>query len=149
MSKGLYEKYTVINNKTGKQIKDMVFVLRPDRDVVALKALETYVEYTGNIFLKEDLRDLIKHCQALKGDNEEFKENDWVVNVSGAVFELSEFQISNLGKIKNLVNIRHATAQEKVEEKNRRVSNNIDQILLDLSDDERDGLYKKLEWGDY
>ena len=60
MSKGLYEKYTVINNRTGEQIKGMVFILRPDRDVVALKALETYVEYTGNIFLKKDLSDFIK-----------------------------------------------------------------------------------------
>jgi len=68
MDKGLYEKYTVINNKTGKQIEGMVFVLLPDHDVVALKALETYVEYTDNVFLKEDLHDFIKHQQRLKGE---------------------------------------------------------------------------------
>ena len=69
MSKGLYEKYTVINNETGKRIEGMVFILRPDRDVVALKALDTYAEYTNNVLLKEDLHEFTKHQQRLKGES--------------------------------------------------------------------------------
>ncbi len=45
---------------------------------------------------------------------EEFKENDWVVNLLGTVFELSEFQPVLLW------GIRHATEHEIAEEKERR-----------------------------
>lgn len=76
-----------------------------------------------------------------------FEVGDWVVNVFGEIFQLSEFQISNLDEIDNLMGIRHATEFEETEEKERRKNRKLDKILLDLSDDERHELHKKLKWG--
>lgn len=52
---GLYNKYTVINNETGKQVEGACFVLRPDRDNAAYGALLLYAELTTNTDLAVDL----------------------------------------------------------------------------------------------
>ena len=53
-SQGLYEKYSVVNVKTGRAIKDC-FVLRPDRDRAAAAALRAYAEVTENKALADDI----------------------------------------------------------------------------------------------
>lgn len=52
---GLYNKYTVINNETGKQVDGACFVLRPDRDTAAYGALLLYAKLTSNTDLAMDL----------------------------------------------------------------------------------------------
>lgn len=51
---GLYGKYTVINNATGKRAEDC-FVLRPFKDPVACKAVRFYADHTDNKQLAVDL----------------------------------------------------------------------------------------------
>lgn len=55
---GLYDRYTVIDNRTGQQVEDGFFVLKLT-DPVALKALMTYAEYTDDPVLATDLSFLI------------------------------------------------------------------------------------------
>ena len=50
---GLYPKYEV-RELDGTLLTD-VFVLRPERDPVALEALIRYAELTGNVYLHDDL----------------------------------------------------------------------------------------------
>lgn len=45
--KGLYAKYEIRKKDTGELVEGC-FVLRPDRDIAALRALETYAETTEN-----------------------------------------------------------------------------------------------------
>ncbi len=51
---GLYGKYTVINNATGKRAEDC-FVLRPFKDPVAWKTVRFYADHTDNKQLAIDL----------------------------------------------------------------------------------------------
>lgn len=51
---GLYGKYTVINNATGKRVEDC-FVLRPFKDPVAWKTVRFYADHTDNKQLATDL----------------------------------------------------------------------------------------------
>lgn len=52
---GLYPKYTVIKNDTGKLVTDC-FILKPKSDEVARKALLFYAENCGNEQLANDLK---------------------------------------------------------------------------------------------
>lgn len=52
--KGLYGKYTVINNDTGEEVTDC-FVLRPKKDMAARAALKAYARATEDIPLAEDI----------------------------------------------------------------------------------------------
>lgn len=54
-SKGLYDKFTVIDNRTGEVVRTPVFVLRPDKDPVAWDALLAYSSFTSNDELRKDL----------------------------------------------------------------------------------------------
>lgn len=53
--KGLYNKYTVINNVTNEEVKDC-FVLKPTSDEAAKKALLYYAEICGNEQLANDIK---------------------------------------------------------------------------------------------
>lgn len=53
--KGLYNKYTIIKNETGKKVTDRCFVLKPDQDPAAREALRTYAKATKNEELAKDL----------------------------------------------------------------------------------------------
>jgi len=55
MKSGLYSKYTVISNETGKEIEGPCFVLRPDKDHAAYGALMLYAELTENKELSMDI----------------------------------------------------------------------------------------------
>lgn len=59
-NKGLYNKYTVIDNKSGEPLVGNIFVLRPDKDVAALAALRTYADHTDNTELSNDLDSVMK-----------------------------------------------------------------------------------------
>lgn len=52
--KGLYNKYKVINQSTGEEVK-CCFVLRPDKDPAAIRALEDYARHTDNHHLSDDI----------------------------------------------------------------------------------------------
>lgn len=52
--KGLYSKYTVIENETGEEVGGC-FVLRPKKDKAARVALKAYAQATDNIQLSEDI----------------------------------------------------------------------------------------------
>jgi hypothetical protein len=67
--KGLYKKYTVINNDTGKEIEGEAFILRPDRDITAVVALEAYAETTENQALKQDLKEWVKYLKWERGEH--------------------------------------------------------------------------------
>ncbi|MEB5480738.1 hypothetical protein P8825_14315 [Shouchella clausii] len=54
--RGLYEKYTVINNKTGKPVKQFTFTLSPEKDPAAVAALQEYIKVTTNRTLAEELK---------------------------------------------------------------------------------------------
>lgn len=60
---GIYNKYTVIDNKTGQPVDGAVFVLKPDKDPAALKSLETYASATDNTKLSEDIMMWIDQIQ--------------------------------------------------------------------------------------
>lgn len=55
MEKGLYCKYTIINNETGKELDTPAFVLRPDCDPAAREALMQYAASTDNVELATDI----------------------------------------------------------------------------------------------
>ncbi len=42
--KGLYPKYTIIDNETGREVDGFAFVLKPEMDTCARAALRTYIE---------------------------------------------------------------------------------------------------------
>ena len=65
--RGLYGKYTVIKNETGETVDDC-FVLRPNKDPAALKALQIYADFTDDKQLAEDL---YKWIEAAKKDVKE------------------------------------------------------------------------------
>ena len=48
MNKGLYDKYTIINNETGKKVECGYFVLKPEIDKVAREAIRAYAFRTEN-----------------------------------------------------------------------------------------------------
>ena len=62
--KGLYGKYIVKKADTQEQVENC-FVLKPDVDPAALKALKIYVEATSNHRLKKDLVDWIDACEKI------------------------------------------------------------------------------------
>jgi hypothetical protein len=53
--RGLYSKYRVMKRDTGEELDGPCFVLRPDRDVAAMRALYRYAELTSDNQLREDL----------------------------------------------------------------------------------------------
>lgn len=53
-AQGLYGKYTVTNNETG-EVVTACFVLRPDRDAAARKALWCYAAATEDTQLSRDI----------------------------------------------------------------------------------------------
>lgn len=55
--KGLYPKYTLINNETDKPEQGEYFILKPLEDPAAIKALEVYAEHTHNKLLANDIYD--------------------------------------------------------------------------------------------
>lgn len=57
--KWLYGKYQIINTETGKEVEGFYFVLKPETDYAALRALETYSQYTTNLELAKDLNRLM------------------------------------------------------------------------------------------
>lgn len=65
-NKGLYNKYTVINNETGKEIDGPAFILRPDRDHAAVQALRIYAIYTTNDVLSRDITEWMREERAKK-----------------------------------------------------------------------------------
>lgn len=54
MSEGLYNKYKVINQETGEEVKDC-FVLKPGSDPAAIKALECYIQECKDYALADAL----------------------------------------------------------------------------------------------
>lgn len=52
--KGMYEKYSVINNLTGERVKDC-FVLKPTKDPAARAALRTYAEATRGTLISDHI----------------------------------------------------------------------------------------------
>lgn len=55
--RGLYPKYTLINNETGKKAVGEYFILKPQEDPAAVKALLAYADHTSNRLLANDIRD--------------------------------------------------------------------------------------------
>ena len=53
--KGLFNKYTIINNETGEEVEGSYFVLKPETDKAARNALRIYACLTENKNLAEDL----------------------------------------------------------------------------------------------
>ena len=53
--KGLFNKYTIINNETGKEVEGSYFVLKPETDEDAREAIRAYAYLTKNEKLAEDL----------------------------------------------------------------------------------------------
>ncbi|GIO33105.1 hypothetical protein J2TS6_42460 [Paenibacillus albilobatus] len=52
---GLYKKYTVINNDTGKEVEGEYFILKPENDPAARAALIHYAVNSDNKQLGEDI----------------------------------------------------------------------------------------------
>ena len=78
----------------------------------------------------------------------EVEVGDWLVNNrNGLMFQIEDRQEDK--DIARMNHIRHATESEIEEEEKSRMDKKLDQILLDLSDGERDRLYEKLGRGDY
>lgn len=63
---GLYDKYTIINNKSGEPIDEDAFVLKPDKDPAARKALITYAVNTKNERLRNNLYDWVERITAFE-----------------------------------------------------------------------------------
>jgi len=66
--KGLYSKYTLINNDTSKPVTGKYFILKPENDIAAVKALLTYAENTDNKLLSNDILDWLKNLN-IEQDN--------------------------------------------------------------------------------
>lgn len=56
MDKGIYDKYTVINNHTGDKVEDC-FVLKPSTDKNAIKALREYANLNKNSLIGSELNE--------------------------------------------------------------------------------------------
>ncbi|MCM3257125.1 hypothetical protein M3664_04920 [Paenibacillus lautus] len=54
-NKGLYKKYTIINNETGQEVEGEYFVLKPENDPAARAALIHYATRTENKELGKDI----------------------------------------------------------------------------------------------
>lgn len=68
MYKGLYNKYTVINNATGQPVEDFVFVLKIT-DPVARDAMVYYAQATDNPELATELEIVVmEYEEAHSGD---------------------------------------------------------------------------------
>lgn len=59
---GLVRKYIVRKVKDDSLVEDC-FVLRPDKDPAAVKALEAYAATTHNVVLAADIYEWLKHIQ--------------------------------------------------------------------------------------
>lgn len=57
-TKGLYGKY-IITKADGTPVNDRCFILKPDKDPVAVKALQTYAAATDDEQLRNDLYDWV------------------------------------------------------------------------------------------
>ncbi|AMM45002.1 carbamoylphosphate synthase [Bacillus phage SP-15] len=74
--RGLYNKYTVIDNSNGQTVDRPTFVLSPAQDPAALRALKTYRDYTTNKKLARDIsewidnisKDFVVHKIKVQGD---------------------------------------------------------------------------------
>lgn len=74
---GLYNKYTIIDNRTGEVVTEECFVLKPKTDEAARIALKTYADaidyekpygefwtdFKGNPKLASDIRKMIDHIE--------------------------------------------------------------------------------------
>ena len=67
----------------------------------------------------------------------------WMLILLGATLVFLDIELVNSSEEK------YSNESEIAEEKERILDKKIDEILLDLSDYERDMLYEKLECGDY
>jgi hypothetical protein len=63
--KGLYWKYTLINNETGEEVKSPAFILKPETDPHALHALKAYAQsvHLDNPVLAADLKAWIERIE--------------------------------------------------------------------------------------
>lgn len=59
-SKGLYGKYRIFR-ANGTPVKGRCFVLKPDKDPAAVKALQAYAAATGDAQLRNDLYEWVGH----------------------------------------------------------------------------------------
>lgn len=95
MSKqGLYVKYEVRKKETGELVEDC-FVLRPDRDIAAFRALEAYAEETENRELscqiEHWLENLKKHypngaiCDYCSTFTDKVRPSPYLANVGSAI----------------------------------------------------------------
>ncbi|MFK3938918.1 hypothetical protein ACI2JA_15570 [Alkalihalobacillus sp. NPDC078783] len=63
--KGLYEKYTVINNETAKPVEGFTFTLSPEKDPAAAYALKKYAEMTTNEQLATEIECYIESMEMI------------------------------------------------------------------------------------
>jgi len=93
---------------------------------------------------------------------EEFEVGDFVVNMHGGTVLKVINKITESGTYYEVVRcgsglkesihrdrLRHATESEIAVEEKRRTNKKLDEILLDLSEGERDMLYERFGWGGY
>ena len=66
--KGLYNKYTVINNVTGNEVSDDLFVLKPKNDPAARAAILVYATVTSHYKLSIDLINWVTRILTDRGD---------------------------------------------------------------------------------
>ena len=67
MSKGQYAKYIVKYADDGSQVEDFCFVLRPDRDYAARRALRIYAMCTLDFKVARDLNDYLDQLERNAG----------------------------------------------------------------------------------
>lgn len=67
MSNGLYAKYEVYKN--GKPVNKPLFILSPETDPVARKALRTYADETDNLELSAELAAWMDSIEELEDIN--------------------------------------------------------------------------------
>lgn len=65
--KGLKAKYLVFKADTGKRVENC-FVLRPDKDPAAVKAIRTYASATDNETLADDIYNWVGKGEPPKGE---------------------------------------------------------------------------------
>ena len=71
MSKGLYAKYIVKYADDGSQVEGFCFVLRPDRDYAARRALRVYALCTLDFKVARDLYDYLCELERNAGVSED------------------------------------------------------------------------------
>ena len=81
----------------------------------------------------------------------QFEVGDWVINAyNNRIFQLEQSEVKDFFELlPTLKHIRHATESEIAGEEKSRTNKKLDEILLDLSEAERDMLYERFGWGDY